>query len=208
MSPVSRTRLGRARVLFAAACVLSSITAAAPAAANHFYTDYGWRDRHVKWPSVPSGYAGIVTTFGRPCNSQVNDNRTYWTTADDGHSYALYYHYKLGGYGKFYGGTGSTARSSNLNNDVRGHIRNEHWGPSIKSGVWGYNCRYISGTKKYTTHAWGIAVDMFARYEHVGSAHKHCHSLPSGVSAIWKNHRWIHGVSFGDCMHFQYAKNY
>jgi hypothetical protein len=179
-----------------------------PADANHFYTDYGWRDRHVNSPPVPSGHSAIVKTFGKPCNTQANDNRTLWTTADDGRTYELNYHLKLGGYGSFYGGTGSTTRSSNLNNDVRGHIRNEHLGPSIRSGVWGYKCRFVKGTKKYSTHAWGIAVDIHARYEHVGSAHHHCHTVLAGVADIWKKHGWKHGVSFGDCMHFQYATNY
>jgi hypothetical protein len=157
---------------------------------------------------VPSGYAQIVKTFGKPCNASVNDNRTLWTTQDDGRTYALNYHLKLGGYGDFYGGTGSTTRSSNLNNDVRGHIRNEHVGPSIRSGVWGYKCRYIKGSKKYSTHAWGIAVDIHARYEHYGSGHKHCHTVLAAVADIWKRHGWTHGVNFGDCMHFQYARNY
>ena len=184
------------------------LLAAAPAAANHFYVEYGWRDRHVLWPTRPSGYNQIVATFGQPCNSAVDDNKTFWTTQDDGKSYALYYHSKLGGYGKFYGGTGATNRSSNLNNDVRGHIRNNHLGGAIKSGVWGYKCRYIAGTSKYSTHAWGIAVDQNARYEHVGSAHHHCHTVLAAVADIWKTHRWIHGINFGDCMHFQYAQDY
>lgn len=199
----------RWRIAFCALTTIVLLLVFAGAAdADHFYRDYGWRDRHTNYPPVPSGYNGIVSVFGKPCNSKVNDNRTYWTTPDDGNSYALYYHYKLGGYGTFYGGTGYSYRSSVLNNDVRGHIRNEHLGSYVRSGVWGYSCRYISGTRKYSTHSWGIAVDVNARYEHVGSAHKHCHTIPSKVSAVWKNHKWKHGVSFGDCMHFQYATNY
>jgi hypothetical protein len=196
------------RLLIVAMCAITIAACATPASANHFSTQYGWRDRHVRWPAVPNGYKAIVKTFGKPCNSAVHDNTTHWTTSDDGVSYELNYHSKLGGYGGFYGGTGSTSRSSNLNNDVRGHIRNEHLGPSIRSGVWGYKCRYIAGTKKYSTHAWGIAVDIHARYEHVGSDHKHCHTVLAAVADIWKKHRWTHGVSFGDCMHFQYATGY
>ena len=189
-------------ILVAVLCV------AAPAAGASHFAASGWRHRHVNTPSVPSGYNAIVATFGQPCNSKVNDNRTYWTTDDDGTSYALYYHYKLGGYGRYYGGSGSTARSSNLNNDVRGHIRNNHLTGHVRSGVWGYNCRYVSGTRKYSTHAWGIAVDINARYEHVGSAHHHCHTVTAPLADVWKGHRWYHGVNFGDCMHFQYATNY
>lgn len=178
-----------------------------PAGASHFYTS-GWRHKHYSYPSVPSGYSAIVATFGLPCNSQVNDNYTSWVAQDDGKAYPVRYHYKLGGWGPYYGGDQSPGPSSNLNNDVRGHIRNNHVYKYVKRGIWGYNCRYISGTSKYSTHAWGIAVDINSAYEHVGSAHKHCHSIPTSVSDIWKGHRWTHGVIFGDCMHFQYATNY
>ena len=78
---------------------------------------------------------------------------------DDGVAYPLYYHYGLGGYGRYYGGTGSKTRSSNLNNDVRGHIRNDHLVHSVTHGIYGYVCRKIAGTSKWSTHAWGIAVD-------------------------------------------------
>lgn len=191
--------------LFAA--ILVALVVCPAAGASHFAKS-GWRDRHVRWPAVPSGYSAIVGTFGQPCNSNARANRTYWTTRDDGNSYPLNYHYSLGGYGKYYGGTGSTKRSSNLNNDVRGHIRNNHLVHHVLSGVWGYNCRYIAGTRKYSTHAWGIAVDINARYEHVGADHRHCHTVTAPVADVWKKHRWIHGVSFGDCMHFQYATDY
>jgi hypothetical protein len=189
------------------ALAVAFVVAIAPAAgANHYYTDYGWRDRHVLWPPVPSGYSGIVGVFGQPCNAKVNDNRTYWTARDDLKAYPVYYHYKLGGYGKFYGGTGSTSRSSNFNNDVRGHIRNSHLGGYITHGIWGYNCRRISGSSKWSTHAWGIAVDINSAANPYPTYR--CHGIPEALARVWTSHRWKHGRSFGDCMHFQYAVNY
>lgn len=200
-----RRRSALAVLAVASVCVVLS---AAPAASYHFSTYEGWRDRHVNYPPLPSGYSGIVSVFGEPCNSQVNKNRTNWVASDDGVSYAVYYHRKLGGWGPFYGGTNCSTCSSNLNNDVRGHIRNDHLHGHVKRGIWGYNCRRISGSTKWSTHAWGIAVDINSAYEHVGSDHRHCHSIPSSLAKRWTDHRWVHGVSFGDCMHFQYATNY
>jgi hypothetical protein len=174
--------------------------------ANHYYTDYGWRDQHLKWPPLPSGYWGIVRVFGKPCNGAANDNLSNWTAADDQKVYPVRYHFKLGGYGKFYGGTGSLQRSSNFNNDIRGHIRNEHYAGYVTHGIYGYICRRISGSSKWSTHAWGIAVDInsaanpFPTYR--------CNGMPDPLVRIWKTHRWIHGASFGDCMHFQYATDY
>jgi hypothetical protein len=196
----------RRRCLRALVIVVIVTPVAAAAYANHFYTDYGWRDKHLKYPAEPSGYSAIVSTFGQPCNSQVNDNLTYWTAQDNGYSYPVYYHYKLGGYGKFYGGTGSTTRSSNFNNDVRGHIRNEHWGGYVTHGIYGYNCRRIAGSSKWSTHAWGAAVDINSAANPYPTYT--CRGIPNALARIWTDHRWTWGKSFGDCMHFQYANNY
>ena len=189
------------------ALAIALLTIAPSAGAWHFEAE-GWRHQHYKYPPRPSGYNQIVSVFGQPCNGAVNDNRTNWVATDNGYSYPVYYHYKLGGWGTHYGGWGRYDMSSNVNQDVRGHIRNDHLGDRIRSGIWGYNCRRISGSSKWSTHAWGIAIDINSAYEHVGSSHKHCHTIPGSVSDRWKAHGWIHGWTFGDCMHFQYATNY
>lgn len=152
-------------------------------------------DQHYNYPPVPNGYSGIVSVFGAPCNGDANANALYWTAADNGVNYAVRYHRKLGG-----------TRSSNLYPDVRFHVMYQGYDPRIYHGIWGYNCRYISGTTKYSTHAWGIAVDINSAYEHVN--HYHCHTVPSGVGTIFKGHKWSWGFSWGDCMHFQYATGY
>lgn len=178
----------------------------APTAMAGHWAKYGWEDRHYRYPAKPSGYSAIVSAFGEPgpgsntgCkdNPDSRGNRFNWYTADDGKTYAVVFHKKLGG-----------TTSSNLDNDVRGHIANAHWDADVKSGIWGHLCRKIAGTTKWSTHSWGIAVDQNARYEHVGSDHKHCHSVTSRVAGVWTDHQWTHGVSFGDCMHFQYASGY
>lgn len=196
----------RRTVAVISTAVLATFVAASNAGAWHFAAE-GWRHQHYKYPPRPSGYSQIVSVFGQPCNSKVNDNRTNWVAADDQVSYPVYYHDKLGGWGTHYGGRGRYDVSSNLNQDVRGHLRNDHLTGYIKRGIYGYNCRRISGSSKYSTHAWGIAVDINSAYEH-SPGHYHCHSVPSSVADVWKAHNWKHGVDFGDCMHFQYAVDY
>lgn len=194
------------RKFFVSIFVLATVASAWPAQANHYYSEQGWRDKHVLWPPKPSGYEEIVKTFGEPCNEAANDNLSNWTATDDKKVYPVRYHYKLGGYGKFYGGAGSTERSSNFNNDVRGHIRNEHFAGYVTRGIYGYTCRKISGTQKWSTHAWGIAVDINTAANPYPTSR--CKGMPSGLIKIWTNHRWRHGASFSDCMHFQYALDY
>lgn len=194
------------RLLIVAAVWVGVMSAAGPAGANHFYTHHGWRDKHVRYPALPAGYSAIVNVFGEPCNGRSNDNRTYWIAQDNQIAYPVYYHYALGGYGRFYGGTGSTSRSSNLNNDVRGHIRNEHYGGYVTHGIYGFVCRKIAGSTKWSTHAWGIAVDIStAANPYPTSA---CRGMPTGLIQAWTKHRWTHGKAFDDCMHFQYASDY
>jgi hypothetical protein len=166
------------------------------ALAGHWYAN-GWRDAHRNYPPVPSGYSGITSVFGQPCKSDGYANSFGWMASTDGVVYNVRYHKKLGG-----------SRSSNLDNDVRGHVGNAHADRYVRHGIYGYNCRKIAGSDKQSTHSWGIAVDLNSAYEHVGSSHHHCHSMAQYIIDTFKNHRWTHGVSFGDCMHYQYAVNY
>lgn len=169
--------------------------------ASHWYQQ-GWRDKHIGYPPVPSGYTGIVNVFGQPCNSNASLNWMTWRAADNGLVYQFRFHKKLGGMAtEMVSGKGGT--STNLDNDVYGHIRNQHLDPYVKSGIWGYVCRYIAGTTIWSTHAWGIAIDVSSKYEPFGQ----CYSTTNYHHAsIWQNHGW----TWLNCdrMHFQYAVNY
>ena len=95
--------------------------------------------------------------------------------------------------------------STNLDNDVYGHAQNNHRMGSFKSGIWGYVCRYIAGTTTWSTHAWGIAVDISASYE---GAHSCTSTTNHNFDQYFTTHNWRWGLDFCDPMHFQYAFDY
>jgi hypothetical protein len=172
--------------------------------ASHWAAN-GWYDRHYNYPPVPSGLAQINNVFGQPCSSDANFNRFTWGA--EGVTYNVNFHKKLGGAPTpgWYGGNGGL--STNLFYDVRGHIANNHWDSRILGGIWGFNCRLKTGsTTEWSTHAWGVAIDINAAHEHFG--HCHNHTVDGGVASIFQNHGWYWGLAFCDAMHFQYATNY
>jgi hypothetical protein len=166
---------------------------AAPALGYHYYK-LGWRDQHRNYPQHPNGYSQIVNTFGQPCNDKANANTFQWRAADNGVSYTVRYHRKLGG-----------ASSSNLDNDVKGHIINDHKSQYVRHGIYGYNCRTIRGGSAWSTHAWGIAVDVSSAWEPQGQCYS---AVNHHFAGIWNNHRWTWGKAWCDPMHFQYASGY
>ena len=176
---------------------------AGPAMAAH-WTKRGWRDWHKQYPPRPSGYSEIVNTFGQPCSDNARKIAMEWRAADNGVYYTVRFHRKLGGR-KTEMVADKGGASTNLDNDVHGHIRDAHLGKHTLSGIWGYNCRLIAGTNAYSTHAWGIAVDVSSAYDVNGQ----CYSVVNKHHAdIWRSHRWKWGNAWCDPMHFQYATNY
>ena len=160
-----------------------------------------WRHKHNNYPRKPYGAREIKDVFGRPCGRKADANGVRWWASDTELRYRVRFHRKLGG-----------RRSSNLDHDVKGHIGHRHKRRFVRSGIGAYSCRLISGTNSYSTHSWGIAVDISWNYEHYGHNGHPCHVVKrrSKVPRIWKNHRWKWGRGFPrrDCMHFQYASGY
>ncbi len=202
---VRRSRM----VLFTVPIVLVFFVLAGTASASHWYND-GWRDKHWDYPARPNGETALRSTFGAPCNSSAyyNHNIRWSGVLPDGtvRAYTIVYHKKLGGKGVsgWIAGTGGT--STAFDNDVHGHIGNAHLFPYIRGGIGAYNCRVISGTSTYSTHSWGVALDINWSWEH----YKHCHNhtINSSVAAYLEQHGWYWGAHFSpncDYMHFQYV---
>lgn len=177
----------------------------APLAVGWHWAKLGWKDEHINYPTRPTSYSEIVATFGQPCNDNTHAITMSWTAYDSGKVYWIRFHRKLGGRGTAMV-SDKGGRSTNLDNDVYGHIMNEHLNKYVWGGIWGYACRYIKGTTTWSTHAWGIAIDIAASYEHC------CDSYDSVINyyiaPTFRDHRWYWGKNFGDPMHFQYAKGY
>lgn len=185
------------------ATVVLLLVYAGAARASDFATD-GWYDRHYNYPPVPSGLAAINNVFGQPCSASSNFNQFTWTAEST--VYNVNFNQRLGGapIPGWYAGNGGG--STNLYWDIKGTISNNHWGGLVHGGIYGYNCRYISGTTTWSTHAWGIAIDLNTLHEHQGHAHNH--TIATAISSTFQNHGWYWGLAFNDAMHFQYATNY
>lgn len=182
----------------------AAVTLLVPLLVGWHWTKAGWRDKHYNYPSTPQNYDQIVNRFGQPCNSNASAISMSWTAADNGVTYTPRFHKKLGGYPtEMVSDKGG--KSTNLDNDVYGHIQDSHLYGYTKSGIWGYLCRYIDGTTSWSTHAFGIAIDISASYEPQGS----CSSTTNyHFSQIFQSHGWRWGLEFCDPMHFQYAFGY
>lgn len=187
------------RLLAPLAAVAAFATGAAGAAPTGFMStvesDVVWQDRHESYPPVPSGESRLRAVFGAPCSADANANH-YWLVAqDDGKPYRVNFHRKLGG-----------SSSSNLDNDIPGHMHQSGLDAKLKRGIWGYACRFKRGSRsQYSVHAWGVAVDINSAHERPGSS---CRTIPDGLGGIWTSHGWKWGKSWNDCMHFQYATGF
>jgi hypothetical protein len=196
----TRTRSRALRLLG----VVAAVAALGPVLLAWHWAKLGWRDKHFGYPSVPSGYTQIVNRFGEPCNSKATWNVMQWREADTGNVVRVRFHRKLGGYPtEMVGDQGG--KSTNLDNDVYGHIRNAHLDDYVKHGIYTYACRLKRSGSQWSTHAWGIAIDISSAYEPMGQ----CSSTTNkNFASVFKDHRWKWGLSFCDPMHFQYATDY
>lgn len=197
----------------------SSLLGATAAYASH-WAHYGWYHEHTGYPSRPSGLTELNNRFGAACNSNAYFNRNVtWQGQVAGggvQSFTPSYHKKLGGATTtgFFARTGGS--STNME-DVVGHLGDAHklyedGAGNVKGGIYGYLCRTISGSSKYSVHSWGAAMDINASYEQYPDPDCQPNSFGTGVSAKWENHRWYWGANFAaaycDPMHFQYVTNY
>jgi hypothetical protein len=175
-----------------------------PLIAGFHWASQGWMDEHENYPSTPSGYTQIVNRFGQPCNADARQISMKWRAADNGVTYSFRFHKKLGGRPTAMV-SDKGGRSTNLDNDVYGHIQNQHLQRYVKHGIYGYACRAKRGSSQWSTHAFGIAVDVSSAQEYMG---KCTSTVNENHAQIWKSHGWHWGLSFCDPMHFQFATDY
>jgi hypothetical protein len=165
-----------------------------PLIAAFHWGQLGWRDLHANYPSRPSGYTQIVNRFGQPCNAEARAISMRWKAADNGVTYWFSFHRKLGGRPTAMV-SDKGGRSTNLDNDVYGHIQNAHLQPYVEHGIYGYACRAKRNSNEWSAHAFGIAIDVSSAEDYMGK----CTSTVNKRHApIWQNHNWYWGLAFCD----------
>jgi D-alanyl-D-alanine carboxypeptidase len=181
------------------ACVLAAML---PASASGWVDDQS--DNAI--PHRPSGLQDLINTFGSRCSDVANAGRSYWPSQSSRGS---------GGY--IYT---NPYLARNIEYNIRGEIEAEHHNHAVDYGVYGYACRQISGSTKWSTHAWGAAVDTNSARNPMGQnvwdgRGSNGNDFGKYLPEIWKGqdpgHRFYWGLNFGsrpDPMHFQYVTNY
>ena len=193
---------GRRGLRFASIAV--PIAVVLPLTVGFHWARLGWRDEHVNYPSRPSGYTQIVNRFGQPCSAEAHAISMKWQAADNGTTYTFSFHRKLGGRPTAMV-SDKGGKSTNLDNDVYGHIQNQHLQEFVEHGIYGYACRAKRGSSDWSTHAFGIAIDVSSAEEYMG---KCTSTVNENHAQIWKSHGFHWGLSFCDPMHFQYVTGY
>jgi hypothetical protein len=168
----------------------------------------GWVHDHSSAgiPPRPNGYTQLVATFGQPCNAAADDARSYWPSqsARNVAGYIKYHPY--------------LARDIGYN--IRSHIEAVHKNGAVDFGVYGYVCKYIAGTTKRSTHAFGAAVDTNSYRNPVGQTYwngigangiNYYRYIPDVWRGGYPGHGFYWGLNFSttpDPMHFQYVTGY
>jgi D-alanyl-D-alanine carboxypeptidase len=204
---MDRTRRRRGAGRFATAgtlaLVITSSYVTGTALANHMSD---WTHDHSRdaIPDRPSGLAELNRTFGDRCSDRSNDGRSYWPhQSEDGGGYVTYNSY--------------IAR--NIGYNIRNHIDASHGDGALYPGIGGYNCRLMSGSTLWSTHAWGAAVDTNWLRNPRGQDHWNGRgydgtNYDTYIPDVWRGaypgHRFYWGLHFGtpDPMHFQYVTDY
>jgi hypothetical protein len=208
---VGRRRVG---LVGLAASVGAVLTQGGSSGGAYHWSANGWRHDHSSTAIFPrpDGFAAIQATFGnvttgcRPtpcsCPAAADDARTWFPSAKArGVGDYVKYHSRL---------------ATNVGNNIRGHIGDGHQDGALDYGIYGYNCRYQTGsTTKPSLHAWGAAIDTNTARNPYGQ------SYWNGVGAdgqdhgtyipqVYKDHNFYWGLNFStpDPQHFQYATGY
>jgi hypothetical protein len=165
-----------------------------------------WTHDHSRQgvPPRPDGYAELRAAFGGgPCNAEANDARTWFPHAYDpaGTRY-IYYHPYL---------------AKNVGGNIRKHIQAEHRDGALNDYLGAYNCRQMTGSTNWSTHAWGAAVDVnwvrnpygSCSWDGVGGdGRDHGRYLPEVWKGPFPGHRFKWGIGWCDPHHFQYVTGY
>lgn len=183
---------------------LALMVASGGAAANHIQ---GWTHDHSSRgiPYRPHGGSDLRRVFGAPCNSRFNDARTWFPSARARNQGGyVYYHPYL---------------ARNVGHNIRTHINFAHRDRAVDYGVYGASCRQMRGGTKWSTHAFGAAIDTNTKRNPQGQGHwngRGSDGVNYGkyIPGVWKGRNPGHFFRWGlhfptpDPHHFQYVSGY
>jgi hypothetical protein len=203
--------------------LLASVLGASTAFATH-WTTHGWYHEHKNYPNRPDGLSALNNVFGTRCTTpKDNANQILWRGEVSGgslQSFPLNFHKFLGGAStNGFWPTPFPNVGSTVVEDVYGHLEDDHRNypytsstAGVKGGIYGYLCRQISGSDKWSVHSWGVAIDINASWESYPDPDCQPNSFGSLVSNKFTNHNFYWAANFpaGSCdpMHFQYVTGY
>ncbi|MBA3691221.1 MAG: M15 family metallopeptidase [Actinobacteria bacterium] len=182
--------------------VMSSYLAGSALAGHMSDWTHDHSDRAI--PDRPNGLAELNRMFGDRCIDRSNDGRSYWPHQSlDGGDYVTY----------------NTYIARNVGYNIRNHIDAAHRDGALYPGIGGYNCRQMSGSTLWSTHAWGAAIDTNWLRNPWGQDHWNGRGwdgtdYDTYIPDVWRGtfpgHRFYWGLHFStpDPMHFQYVTNY
>lgn len=164
----------------------------------------------MPWPAAPHGMQAIIETFG-DIRGYARDDGTAdpkWEANFMGRA-ALPFPIPL---------DWDTSKSASsirchkliapLLEMVFGQIVAQGLQKSVKTYGGGYNWRMKRGQAKPSTHSWGIAIDLNARTNAMGSAG----DMDPALVALFESHGFVWGGRWSgrnqDPMHFQYCSGY
>ncbi len=185
--------------------LLVGIAIAVPLVVAFHWGQQGWRDRHENYPSRPNGYTQIVNRFGQACSGDARAISMSWRAADTGTTYRFPFHRKLGGRPTQMVSRQGRAGRRTWTTTSTGTSSNSTCSSYVEHGIYGYACRAKRGGSEWSTHAFGIAIDVSSAEDYMGK----CSSTVNRHHApIWQSHGWYWGLAFCDPMHFQFATGY
>lgn len=164
-----------------------------------------WTHDHSKIPYRPKGLTQLKKHFGSHCNDKADDARTWFP-----HAVAR----GTGGYVKYHRRLGGT-----VGENIRLHIGKAHKTGALDYGIYGYNCRLMTGGSNWSTHAWGVAIDTNTARNPYGQDHwvgigadgqRHYKYIPNLYKGWKGGHHFYWGINFPtpDPHHFQFVTGY
>ena len=170
--------------------VLVIVAVPSPLVVAWHYARLGWRDKHVNYPSRPTGYTQIVNRFGQPCSARgVGD-----LDAVDGGRHRRDVHVPVPPQARRLSDRDGLGQGRQVDEPRQRRLRShpERPSPAVRRAR---HLRLLlprpSGhSSEWSTHAFGIAIDVSSAEEYMG---KCTSTVNRNHASIWETARVVLG---------------